>query len=528
MNHTITAIVGLASAFLMTLRIAAADAQPSSTVPKVGEPASYPWSEASDYSRVPKSFLSQITIHPITMTNTETRQFVLTDEFVQTFKLTPSEVERMTASLADALHQYRMEEGRHLQPTNEVVDVGPPQRRGPAAVEKFSFELVPFPEEARAIRRQLEEIVPKTLGEERSNFFWQSEMMLGGEMNTFSRESPPGTVQSTAFTYQLTDANPGPFVDFYKSTTTRRVDGRAGGGGGYSGITYTAPLDQYAPEAMKPVLVRWRKAIADGTVRSKAPPSPEVPRVVQPSERVSPSTPQAKETAVAKSSPPRGESPTQSTTPWDDKSPFVDLPKSVIKSLQVVGLTPEGGISPEAVTLFGLKPEEGKSVRALYDQMKVRFEQVERAHFARMEPGKMNFAIRAFPEKSEAFQLEWTAKLKDLVGKTRGELLDHSIRTQHSPFQMMRQMRQDPRAREDLFRGLQDRGPDWLHRGNAEVQLDVSPAGAGRDGQPTYQIEYRTQGEGGTRGSWGGRADQFPERWRHLLTPDILGTPLTL
>jgi hypothetical protein len=211
---------------------------------------------------------------------------------------------------------------------------------------------------------------------------------------------------------------------------------------------------------------------------------------------------------------------------WDNQSPFVDLPKSLIKSLQIAGLAPEGGLSPEAVTLFGLNPEEEKAISALYDQIRLRFEQMEREHFSRVEPGKNSFVVRAFPEKSAALRREWTEKLQDLVGQGRGELLDESIRTPISPWNEMRRARAlDAKAH---LRFIYDRGKDWLHRGAAEVHMDVSQGNPGRDGQPTYRIEYRTEAEGGERGSWGGREDQIPERWRHLLTPDILGVSLDL
>jgi hypothetical protein len=258
--------------------------------------------------------------------------------------------------------------------------------------------------------------------------------------------------------------------------------------------------------------------------------SAEKPDAVEPKERVSPKVQPPRKAEAPVSSVLQAKS--SSASAWDDKSPFVDLPKSIIKSLRIAGLAPDGGISAEAVTLFGLKPEEEKAVRALYDQMKLRFEQVERANFARTEPGKNSFVIRAFPEQATALQQEWTEKLKELVGKNRGELLDDSIRTQASPFPLMGRgggrggaAFADPAVR---IAGFLDRGQDWFRRGTAEVQITISPGNPGRDGQPTYRIESRTQGEGGGGGSWSGRPDQAPERWRHLLTPDVLGVSLNL
>lgn len=158
--------------------------------------------------------------------------------------------------------------------------------------------------------------------------------------------------------------------------------------------------------------------------------------------------------------------------------------------------------------------------------MKTRFENLERAHFERSKDDKNRFVLRAFPEKNAVLQKEWTERLQVLVGAQRGELLDHSVRTPASPFNMIR--RGGPRGGIADRRGFSDNGPDWLHRGEAEFQINVSPGNPGRDGQPTLRIEYESHDQGGARGSWGGRRDQIPERWRHLLTPDILGLPLTL
>jgi hypothetical protein len=75
---------------------------------------------------------------------------------------------------------------------------------------------------------------------------------------------------------------------------------------------------------------------------------------------------------------------------------------------------------------------------------------------------------------------------------------------------------------------LFESGPIWLHRGTAETRLNVT-TGVDRDGHPTVKsIDHQTGGEGGERGSGGVPGGQVPKRWQHLLTPDILGLPLTL
>ncbi len=188
--------------------------------------------------------------------------------------------------------------------------------------------------------------------------------------------------------------------------------------------------------------------------------------------------------------------------------------------MPIPGLTLDEELSPEAAALFGLSADDQSAVVELYNAMKTRFQQLEREHFERVEPGKNRFVLRAFPEKSAALKSEWGEKLTQLLGSGRGEMLDESIRTGITAFHLMKReaMRRDRRM---FF----DSGPTWLHRGTAETRLDIT-TGVDRNGRPTLSIEHQT--EGGGRGSGGVPGGQVPERWRHLLTPDVLGLSLTL
>jgi hypothetical protein len=232
--------------------------------------------------------------------------------------------------------------------------------------------------------------------------------------------------------------------------------------------------------------------------------------------------PQAREIGEKPSST-RSTEPTPSNIVWDDKAPFTDLPKSLIVTLQIAGLTSNEEITPEAATLFGLGVEEQNSVRRLYDGLKTRFLQLERAHLERVAPDKSNFVLRAFPEKSGALQKEWIEKLKQLLGNNRGEMLDRSIRTQSSPTRAARQMN-FPMGPPRAF----STGPSWLQRGDEDIEIELSPGPGRRDGQPSLRIEHRSLNGRGGNGTFEGSPDRIPERWRHLITPEILGVPLTL
>ena len=485
------------------------------------------WSETSATVRAPKSVLSQIAIQPVVVTNFERMEFVLTDKFTQAFRLTSPEVERVTAGLAEALHQWRLEEGKHLEPIDKEPDLGPfPVRRLPASAERFFFHLTPFPQEAAAIRRRLDDVVLATLGEQRAKLFWQNGRgMLDGEMNPFTKETqlPDGMARSITYTFALDSGNPPSRIDRLVRTVMTdhgKVNGTSGGG-----RPYGAALDEYAPEKMKPVLARWRQMIAERAAKSglvaaaRTPPSGESRA---PAEAIPLAGRQAEAAAPA---PPSAPPFRQKSAQWDDTTVLVDLPKTVVHSLKVPGLTVEGEISPEAEALFKLTPAEAAKVRSLYEEMRVRFERLERSHFERTQPDTNSFVLRAFPEESAALRDEWVTRLKGLIGANRGELLDYSIRTPVNPMDPL--TRVGP-PRNDPERRIQDYGADWLHRGTDEVRFDVSSGAAGRDGRPTLRIEHKTIKGGGGSGSWSGRPDQIPERWRHLLTPDLLSAPAVL
>jgi hypothetical protein len=481
----------------------------------------YPWVEDSKYARVTKTLLRELSIPSVTITNHETIQFVLTDEFINAFKLMPSEIDQVSRALTNALHEYRTVEGKHFEPTDQPANFGAPGGRGgPAPGEKFNFRLIPFPEEAAAIRQRLEAAVLSSLGEERSSFFWENGLpFLNSELNTFTNDTPrpPGATSTTTYSFVLPTLNPGR-VDWYRATVTEHRGGR---GGGSSGRTYGEPLDRYAPESLKPILAQWRKTAAKDTLKSESPKAQALtPAPVKESETAI-SNPE-NQTASPKANSQSASGP-QSAPRWDNDVSFVDLPKSSIASLKVPGLTMDEDLSPEATALFGLSADDQKAVRDLYNNMKARFQKLERAHFERTEPNKNSFVLKAFPEKSAALKSEWVEKLKELVGPTRGELLDQSIRTRLTGFHLMKRNNRGERMGPDMR--FFENGPTWLHRGTAKTTLNVT-TGVDRNGRPTLSIDHET--EGGGRGSGGARGGQVPERWRHLLTPDMLGQPLTL
>jgi hypothetical protein len=469
--------------------------------PQADAPLFFPWSDTSPYVRVPKSFLHEINIWSVTISNYETMEFVVTEEFVNLCAVTPSERTKLTAAVANARHEYYLAKAKHWAPSEDKASLGGWES---TVLERFDFKQDPIPEVRAAIYQALQQQVLAILGEERAGFFWDFGGMLDSENTGFGREfeAPPGQKSSTTFSFLLRSAEQGLEIDLFMETVT----GGPGRGGGQSssGGPYVQVFDQYAPESMKPVLARWRKAIADAkTSQTQTGTSAQRPLAHAEGNRAVPPT-------NDRPALPRSPGDSATAAKWENGSPFVDVPKGAIKLFRISGLNVDQEVSDEAVILFGLTASERQGIDELFKKMKARFEQLERSHFERTNTAANSFVIRAFPDQAKALQEEWTRKLGGIVGIPRAALLDETIRTP-SAFRFRRGV--------PMFDGMRRAdGPDWLHRGMAETQLDVS-MNTGPNGQPAIQrIQWTTQG--GERGSAGGAT--IPERWRHLLTPDML------
>ncbi|MBI3416326.1 MAG: hypothetical protein HY043_13610 [Verrucomicrobia bacterium] len=497
--------------FEFTLSLTANAQPPTQSASQSNRFQIYPWSEDSDYARVDKSVLRELSITPVTMTNFETRQFVLTDEFMVAFKLTPLEIQQISGALADALHDYRTLEGKHLEPIDQPPKVVRGNEPWVGADAKYSFRRLFFPQAAAAIRKRLEQVVMSSLGPERSKLFWESRLILDGEMSASSEVvwNSDGSRTAVTYCFLLPAAHPGR-VDIYLTYS-----------GGSHGWTWGEPLDQYAPETLKPILTRWRKDAAKSAAKTNIPPTSQAALPPQAKENDSTKVTPANLAEPSEQKKTQSASAPQNTSRWDDTVPFVDLSKTLIRTLKIPGLTLDEELSPESAAVFGLSEVEQEAVRGLYREMKTRFEKLEREHLQRVEPGRNSFVLKAFPEKSAALKREWGDKLKELVGQTRGSLLDHSIRTDMTMLQIMKR---DAIRRRMLWGG----GPTWLHRGTAVSRLNVTTGVDQNDLPNVQQLDFQEEGEGGERSSGGVPDGQVPARWRHLLTPEILGQPLKL
>lgn len=505
MKRNSAVLVVLAFLFL-SIRCPAADSDARNAKPAANVPQVYPWSDASPYVRIPKTFLREINLFSITISNHETMEFVVAEEFANLCSVTPSEKKQLTSAVTNARHEYYKAKARHWAPSKDKANLG---GREPTVIERFDFKQRPIPEARAAILEALKQQVLAILGEERAGLFWGFGGMLDSENTAFGGESkpPPGTTNSTTYTFLLRKAARGLEIEEFRETVSGGPGGRGGGAGAWR---YVESFDQYAPESMRPVLARWRKTIAEANTNET--------QTGTTTSRPSSSGAQARMMAKTSQEPGMPVSPSGSGATfakWENGASFVDVPKSAIKLFRIAGLTVGEEVSDEAVTLFGLTPPERRRVDALFKEMKARFEKLERAHFEQTNTTANSFVIRAFPDEAKALQMEWSRQLAGIVGIQRGPLLEESIRTPYWP--------NFRRGNQGFERMRPGREANWLKRGVAETRFDVTVT-SGADGRPTIQNVQWAVDKGGSGGGGGG-AGAIPEHWRHLPILEMLKAP---
>lgn len=490
----------------------------------------YQWSETSDTVRLPKTVITNVILWGVAMTNYETaRTFVLSKEFIATFLVTETEAIRVNRALANALHKYRTVEGNHLRLATNAPNPSFYESRGPITVESVSFELHPFPKDASTIRWELQNEILGTLGRQRAEFFWEySFMLLQGEMDMFVREEPAAlgaralalsvgnqsrnapaeqTLQDPPLaqpekrvlhTFFLRGASPFPRVDMDESQWTK------GGGGGSGGGPYSENLDVYVPEVFKPTLARWRQAIRDGTVPGAIGLKPPPRRDLTPEEL------ESRGKFGEPVAPPPGD-PVFNHAKWDEQSSVIELSKAQLSGLRVQTLTLEGDLTSEAAQLYGLTPDEQRSVTELFREMDGRMKTLELAHFDRVGITGRTLILRAFPEKKAELDREWLSRLGALVGPSRAWILDHSMK---QPASMETRRAGDM----ELAMQLQIAGPCWLLRGTNNIQFNIE-GNPGADWTVRYTSDSKNGESGNFNGRWGRR---MPNRLRHLLAPEVI------
>jgi hypothetical protein len=508
----------LAPAFLLTVSLLSPAPSPraaESPRPTGGAqpdaPEVYPWSETSPTVRVPKSFLGFLNVRSVEITNHHTQEFTLASDFIDVFRVTAKEAEEVNRNLKEALHEYRTERAKHFTP---IEDAAVPQPPGlppnappePKPRERVSFRLEPFPEQADAIYRKLEARLPAILGKQRVEQFWlNARPMFRGEMKRFGRQTDRVEEEITTWSFELVDKEP-LNVELYTTYLAGEVVGFERG-------PFSEAFDRYVPQTVKPILARWRETVADSRARHPADQTPPPGPVISAGE--------AREDA--EEAPPRSMAARTATRTasekWGEQAAFIDLPKSRIPSLQIVGLTDDEQISEEAATLLGMTRENLQAVQQLYGQMRQRMEQLEIDHFKRVRPGENNFVLQAFPKKAAELRAEWRRKLGETLGAGRATTLVKLLRTPMMPEHIKRR---EGRGRRGGFPLRYKIGPaaPWFERGVDEINARIETA-PDNGGKIKLSVEWRSKK--GAQGTFGGTTSPLPSGWLHLLTPDVLG-----
>src|SRR5688572_28635425 len=162
----------------------------------------YPWSEESSTARIAKELLLRdVSIPAIYTKRPDTGELGVTSNFIGFFDLNASEVQQITKALADAGHEYRTIAAQRLEPIAEIETERTRYVRLEEGDQIFKFRLTPFPEEASAIRKKLEEAVVSAVGAQRAEFFVRNAEMLDSIMPSFVADRNSFRSRESTFIY---------------------------------------------------------------------------------------------------------------------------------------------------------------------------------------------------------------------------------------------------------------------------------------------------------------------------------------
>ena len=460
----------------------AESAQPIAPGPKARQP-SFAWDRHSDFQRVPKSALGDLGLNIVTVDSINTLDFVLTRRFVALVHLTPDEERVVNSEVARAVHEYRMLERANLRPTSKL----PPAFRRRARQEgvvttSVSFELIPFREEAAALRDRLAIKLRALIGRTRAQMILdvvakRGELRMMRPVRSRRSDAAPRSFQ---FVYQFEDANP-------PSVRLSRFSGSGGGG-----LALGPARDQYAPAEVQPILKKWRATVAE-RIGHEGLDLGEIPE----SEWDLPSV----------------EWPKRSSSSWNEDAPYVDVDKWLLAYLSVPAQDPRG-FSPTAAVLLGLSSKQEKAILALHELLGARFCEIQYNHFRDIDPEKGRYVIRAFPEEAAELDREWRDGLNDIVGPQRVGSLDKYMRTGFHRFDMTKLGREDVELFLRFLDGRTDR-VQWLGWGKIDIEIEFDLIEEGQ-GRKRFEVKYNTD-NGGPASASGSLAHGLPIRIRDPL-----------
>lgn len=226
---------------------------------------------------------------------------------------------------------------------------------------------------------------------------------------------------------------------------------------------------------------------------------------------------------------------------WGTDNSFIDIPKKILKSLRVpglsfeselagnrgreielTGLTADAHATLDAAVFLGMTASERATVRDAYFELNHRFEQLQQARLTRtndpvaqaaQQPGeKITFVIPPMPDEQVALKQEWDQILEQSLGPSRASIFSTYSTNASSGL---------PRSigvSNSLISALASRPlADWLKVATNETRITAvfTPAQPNGDRvtRPRTNFYYST-------GTGSGSGPQ--NRWPNLLTPEVL------
>ena len=224
--------------------------------------------------------------------------------------------------------------------------------------------------------------------------------------------------------------------------------------------------------------------------------------------------------------PPLGEAP------WGAGQTFADVSKELLKKIQIPSYFTEGWLTPEAIALLGVTPNQAAACHDLHVQMQSRFDALEKSHFRQSNdhwapsevanlPGeRVTFVVPPLTEEMKPLQTAWRQGLEGILGETRAEFLLGSL----TP----RGMNQQPNRPAGRGPGA---GPSsWLTRGTNQYRITFLFPSESQSRSPNVTITGTTDTFVSvrddlqitfTRGAQQGIAQTWKD-WQKLITPEMV------
>lgn len=231
---------------LAQVRAMAARSNPAAA-PNAADAGLYLWDESSDYVRVPKQMLTNLTLSSkapqrgrTTPEPVSIRNGTLSPALAEALGVTPEEEARVRENLQEFYRDYQQLEQSFAYVTNQSLT-------GSFASIEESYTLITprFPEQGDILKQQLRAVLEHTLGKERTEILWQqAEGEFREELNEFGtlerRESVALLLKDNRIAHCKAGHRPGEKFPVYSYASTM-------------------PMDRTSvPESFRPIVDEWK------------------------------------------------------------------------------------------------------------------------------------------------------------------------------------------------------------------------------------------------------------------------------